>query len=86
MKVYIVTEIMSRELIGNLILGALLAARGHIAIILNQEDAFTLSHGSVSGTTIFHAKSLHFSAERIIQHKKLHKDGFIIRGTRFKIK
>lgn len=72
------TEIMSRELIGNLITAALLAARGHVAVILNQEDAFILSRRSVSGTTIFHAKSLHYSKERIRQHEKLHKDGFII--------
>lgn len=72
------TEIMTRELIGNLILAALLAARGHVAVILNQEDAFTLSRGSVAGTTIFHAKSLHYAKERISQHEKLHKYGFII--------
>ena len=78
MKIYIVTELLSRELIGNLLLAAILAARGHIAIILNQEDAFVLSRGSVSGTTVFHAKSLHCAQERISQHKKLRRDGFVV--------
>ena len=72
------TEIMSRELIGNLTLAAHIAARGHVAIILNQEDAFALSRASVSGTTIFHAKSLHFAKERIIQHEKLLQAGFLL--------
>jgi len=78
LKVYIVTEIMSRELIGNLMLAALLAERGHVAIVLNQEDSFVLGRGSVSGTTIFHTKSLHYAEERISQHKELRADGFII--------
>jgi len=77
-KIYIVTEILSRELLGNLLLAALLASRGHIAIILNQEDTFSLSSGSISGTTIFHAKSIHYSHQRIIQHTKLRDDGFLI--------
>lgn len=77
-KIYIVTEILSRELLGNLLLATVLAARGHTAIILNQEDAFTLSSGSVSGTTIFHAKSLHYAPERILQHTKLREQGFLI--------
>lgn len=72
------TEIMSRELIGNLTLAAHIAARGHVAIILNQEDAFVLSRASVSGTTIFHAKSLHFAKERILQHEKLSEAGFLL--------
>lgn len=78
MKVYIVMEILSRELIGNLLLAAILASRGHIAIILNQEDAFTLSSRSVSGTTIFHAKSIHYASERILQHRRLREQGFLL--------
>lgn len=78
MKIYIVTEILSRELLGNLLLASLLAARGHTTIIMNQEDAFTLSSASVSGTTIFHAKSLHYAPERILQHTKLREQGFLI--------
>ena len=77
-KIYIVTEILARELIGNLLLASVLASRGHIAIILNQEDAFTLSSASVSGTTIFHAKSIHYASERIRQHTKLRGQGFLI--------
>ncbi len=72
------TEIMSRELIGNLMLAALLAERGHVAIVLNQEDSFVLGRGSVSGTTIFHAKSLHYAEERIRQHNQLRGAGFLI--------
>lgn len=78
MKIYIVTEVMSRELPGNLLLGALLASRGHTAVILNQEDAFVLRSPSKSETTVFHAKSLHYSLERISQHRKLNAAGFII--------
>ena len=69
---------MSRELIGNLILAAILASRGHVAVILNQEDAFVLAKGSVSGTTVFHTKSLHYAARRITQHEKLRKAGFLL--------
>ena len=78
LKVYIVTEILSRELIGNLLLAALLASRGHIAIILSQEDAFSLSSGSISGTTIFHAKSIHYAPERIRDHARLRDQGFLL--------
>lgn len=76
MKVYLVTEVLAREVLGNLLLASLLAERGHTAIILNQEDAFVLSSGSVSGTTVFHAKSIHYSQSRILQHQKLRQEGF----------
>jgi len=77
-KIYLVTEILPREIIGNLLLASLLASRGHFAIILNQEDAFVLSSKSVSGTTIFHTKSIHYAPERVLQHKKLRDQGFLI--------
>lgn len=78
MKVYLNTEIARREVLGNLLLAALLAVRGHYAVLIHQEDTFALRAASKRRGVVFHTKSLNYSSGWISLHSALHEIGFII--------
>lgn len=78
MKIYLNTEIAIREVLGNLLLGAMLAARGHHTVLIHQEDNFVLRAPKKRRGVVFHTKSLNYSSGWIGLHSALRRIGYII--------
>lgn len=78
MKIYLNTEIATREVLGNLLLGAMLAARGHHTVLIHQEDNFVLRAPKKRRGVVFHTKSLNYSSGWIGLHSALRSIGYII--------
>lgn len=78
MKIYLNTEIAIREVLGNLLLGAMLAARGHHTVLMHQEDNFVLRAPKKRRGVVFHTKSLNYSSGWIGLHSALRSIGYII--------
>ncbi len=78
MNIYIIVEIVSRELDSKLLLATIAAARGHKVILSDLESILKGTQRGVLAPGIFHTKSLTPSTDKLAIHKFFLKKGFKI--------